>query len=124
MIYEDISILCVEDDELTAKIMCEILKQKFGKVLLAHNGLEALELYKTDKPDIVLTDIMMPKLNGLELIKKLKKIDENQKIAVITAYNENEYFEEVKTLGVKEYIFKPIDKNQFFGSLDKLVKNF
>lgn len=111
------TVLYVEDDEYIVEIMKDILESFFDEVYVAYDGEEGLELYKEKNPDIVLSDILMPKMNGLELAEKILEIKKEQKIILITADNENNYQEKAKKLGVYGYLNKPID----FNDLQKLI---
>jgi YesN/AraC family two-component response regulator len=111
------TVLYVEDDEYIVEIMKDILDAFFDEVYVAYDGEEGLKLYKEKNPDIVLSDILMPKMNGLELSEKILEIKKEQKIILITADNENNYQEKAKKLGVYGYLNKPID----FNDLQKLI---
>ncbi len=111
------TVLYVEDDEYIVEIMKDILESFFDKVYVAYDGEKGLEVYKERDPDIVLSDILMPKMNGLELAEKILELKKEQKIILITADNENNYQEKAKKLGVYGYLNKPID----FNDLKKLI---
>ena len=106
------NILYVEDDEVVREQMVMILKMLFNKIDVAENGEEALEEYKNNKYDLIITDITMPKMNGLELSKEIKKINPNQKIILISAHREDEFIKEAKNIGINGFIFKPIELDE------------
>lgn len=106
------SVLYVEDDKELQDITAELFEGFFKSVTLAKNGIEALELYKEKKFDIVISDIQMPHMNGIELSKEILKIDKTQKIIIISAYNETHYFIELIKIGVNGFIQKPLNLKQ------------
>jgi len=106
------NILYVEDDETVREQMSMILKMLFNVVDIAKNGVEALEKYKNNKYDLIITDVTMPNMNGIELLKEIKKIDSTQKIIILSAHREDEFIKEAKDLGVNGIIFKPIELDE------------
>ncbi len=121
------NVLYVEDDDLLRKNIDIYLKKLFHTVYTASNGIEAFELYKINKIDLVLTDIKMPKMDGLELSKKIKQINENQNIIIVSAYSDTSNFTQSISLGIDGYILKPIDYNQMNSLLYKIllkIKNY
>jgi len=91
------------------------------EVYEASNGNEALKQYCEYIPDIVLLDIRMPKLNGLEFAKKIKNMNENVLIAIITGYDYYEYVVTALKIGIDDYILKPVSKTDIQELLSKLV---
>ena len=120
MLLKNLTILYVEDDIDTQKLIKRILSSSVKEVFVASDGIEGLNLYKEKKPDIVLTDICMPKMDGLEMSKEIKNINQNQPIGIFTAFDEPEYLKEAANLDIGTYILKPFDKEQFFNSLEYL----
>lgn len=126
---KDISILFVEDDREISKEMELLLKEIFTKeIKIAFDGIEALVQYNSyfeqnsSYPDIIITDIQMPNMNGIELIKKVYEINQNQKIIVLSAHNESEYLMELVNLGIYRFILKPMDYNNFLEVIYKISK--
>ncbi len=117
----EFSILYIEDDKLTQNIINSVLGKKFSKIFLANDGVEGIKLYHEKNPDIILSDISMPKMNGIEMTKKIKKIDPTQKIALFTGYNQIEYLNKAINVGVDKYILKPLDTKQMFEALEDIV---
>jgi YesN/AraC family two-component response regulator len=110
-------ILYVEDDESLRVETVNILKRFYMVVKSAANGQEALELYKKEKFDVVLTDIRMPKMDGIELARLIKEQNKKQNIIVMSAHDETEYFIELIKVGINEFILKPADTDQFLYAL-------
>ncbi|CAA6805378.1 MAG: Diguanylate cyclase/phosphodiesterase (GGDEF & EAL domains) with PAS/PAC sensor(S) [uncultured Sulfurovum sp.] len=121
MQFKNLTILYVEDDMDTQLLMESILQESFKKVFVASDGEEGLALYQTTQPDIVLSDIHMPKMDGLSMSAAIKEINPTQLIALFTAFNESEHLDKAAKLGIDTYIMKPLDKQQFFNSLSFLA---
>ena len=103
-------ILLVEDEEaIKQKLMNNVPWSDYGfdPVLGASNGLEALTILEQNSIDIMVTDVQMPKMNGIELIKEIKKRDYQLKIVVISGFAEFEYAQESIKLNVSDYLLKP-----------------
>jgi len=105
----NISLLYVEDDVTLRNVYQKILEYSIEKVYIASNGLKGLENYKACHPDIVLTDIRMPIMDGLDMITKIRELDKNTRIIILSAFGEPRYFLSAIELGVKAYLLKPVD---------------
>ncbi|WP_022670698.1 EAL domain-containing protein [Hippea alviniae] len=119
---ETIKVLYVEDDEFARKETEELLLNFFNFIDTAKDGVEGLEKFESKRHDIIITDINMPKMDGLEMIKRIKKIDKKVPVLVITAFNNFEYLLESIKIGVYGYILKPIDINQLMESIYRSVE--
>ncbi|MFH0985746.1 MAG: response regulator [Candidatus Omnitrophota bacterium] len=101
--------LLIVDDEVE---ICEFLKSFFEdrdfKVMVAHNGAQALEQVDLFKPEVVLLDIQMPGLDGLQTLKKIKELHSRVKVIMVTAVETQEKIEEAMRLGADNYITKPL----------------
>jgi putative two-component system response regulator len=117
-----LSILYVEDFYDTRLQIEAILKTFFLYVEVAKDGIDALSKYTKDRFDIVLTDLSMPNLNGIEMIKFIKEIDYNQNIIIMSAHNEFEYLYEAIQFNVDGFIAKPFEQYHFFNSIYKVSK--
>lgn len=102
------TILYVEDEKESVELIQTLLKTKIKTIFVAYDGIEGLELYKEHLPDIVISDIQMPNMNGIEMAKEIKKLNPKQNIIFITAFNENNLLLEAINLGIDKYIIKPI----------------
>jgi len=121
MLLQDLTILYVEDDIDTQRLIKKILDSSAKEVYIASDGVEGLEMYKEKQPDIVLTDICMPNMNGLNMSKEIKEINPKQPIAIFTAFDNPEYLKGASELEIGTYILKPFDNEQFFNSLNYLA---
>ncbi|MCI4625250.1 MAG: response regulator [Candidatus Magnetoovum sp. WYHC-5] len=122
-IVEELVLLFVEDEVLTASMFIKTLKRRFKEVYLACNGNEGIELFNRYKPDIVLTDILMPKMNGIEMIAAIKEIAKQTPIIVMSAVSELNYIERAKELGIQDYLIKPIQSEEFFSVLKRITSD-
>ncbi len=116
------TILYVEDDSSIRDFLAKRLNERVLKIYVAKNGKEGLELYKKYKPDIVLTDVKMPKMNGIEMSKEIKNINKKTPIVISSAHNDSEFLLDAIELGVNGYLLKPIDKIRLFEVLEENVK--
>ena len=116
-------VLYVEDDVVLRENTVALLRDLFGEIHEANNGKEALTLYKeqTTGYDIIITDLNMPQMNGMDLIKHIQSINPKQPIIVVSAHNETEYFLESIRNNVNGYILKPIDFDQLSETLFKVA---
>ena len=121
MRLKNLSILYVEDEETTQELITEILEASFKEVFVASDGKEGLSLYKNKNPDIVLSDIAMPNMDGLEMSEAIKKVAPEQPIALFTAFSQSAYLKKAAEIGIATYILKPLDEEQFFNSLNYMA---
>lgn len=98
----------VEDNRDVNSVNMQLFKEFFSHVDLAEDGLKALELYEKNSYDIVISDLNIPKMSGTELIKNILKINENQLVIVITAYDKIEYEILLKDINIKYILKKPV----------------
>lgn len=104
------SVLYVEDEKQIRDPMLDVLKFFFKQVDGASDGVEGLALFDKKNYDIVISDILMPRMNGLEMITLIKRRNPKISIIITSAYEEKEYLEEVNFLEIDEYLLKPISK--------------
>jgi len=122
-ITKNLTALYVEDEQDLRQSVYEYLKKLFKKVDSAADGVEGLEKYKTEQYDIVITDIEMPNINGLEMSTLIKEIDPSQEIIIMSAYTNTSYFTDAIQIGISGYIIKPMDYIQMNDILYKTVLN-
>jgi two-component system chemotaxis response regulator CheY len=114
-------ILIVDDSKTIRKIM-RIQLEELGHYIVdeAGNGKEAIDLYVKHSPDLLTMDIQMPDMNGLEAIRKIKQIDKNTKVIMITAHGHKELVVDTIRKGADNYILKPITKDKIKESIKKI----
>ncbi len=115
----NISLLYVEDDVTLRNIYQKILNYSIEKVYTASDGLEGFENYKTYHPDIVLTDVRMPVMDGLDMIAKIRDLDKDTRIIILSAFGEPRYFLSAIELGVKAYLLKPVDPAHLLKTIEE-----
>ena len=118
---EYMKILYVEDDKIIREGMSRFLERRFENVFYAINGQKGLEKFIEIKPDIVITDIQMPVMTGLEMSMEIKVLSPNTPIIATTAFSESQYLLKAIEIGIDRYILKPIDKKKLFTVLDDFI---
>lgn len=117
------TIMVVDDSPFASKQIKDIVEDNGYEVIgYAKNGEEGIELYKELKPDIVILDIIMPGINGLETAEILKKQDPDVKILMLSSLCDSGTMEEVKSIGVKHLIPKPLEADVLLASLEMVSK--
>ncbi|AOT70617.1 response regulator transcription factor [Geosporobacter ferrireducens] len=117
-----IRVIIADDEARICKLIMKLIDwDQIGMLIIgtASNGIEALELIEKENPDIVITDIRMPGYDGLEMIEKAKKINNELEFIIISGYGEFEYAKKAIAFGVKEYLLKPINKDDLHKALIK-----
>ncbi|NQY94528.1 MAG: response regulator [Campylobacteraceae bacterium] len=117
---KNLSVLFVDDEEIVIDIMQDILPMLFKNSYYARDGIEGIEQFKQNKPDIIITDISMPHLDGISMLKVIKKIDQNVKIIFLSGHNEQDQIDACKDLN-GEFIIKPISSNILYQALGKVI---
>ena len=118
---KDITVLYVEDNEMARQKTSTLLKKIFKHVSTASNGQEGLSLYMKNKFNLVISDIVMPKLNGLEMINSIKQVYKSQRVIFLSSYSDINYLTQAIELGVDGFVFKPLEHDKFFDVINKLL---
>lgn len=116
-------VLYVEDDPSVQENTHSLLSMIFTAVEIASDGKEGLSLYLGSPFDLVISDILMPEMNGIEMIKAIKKSNPSQHVIVTSACEESSYLLELINLGVAQFIVKPINVDQMVAILHEVVLN-
>lgn len=119
---KEISILLVEDELELHDMLLEYLQLFFYKTYSAKNGQEALEIYRQKRPQIILSDINMPELSGLELVQTIRKDDLATKIIIMSAHSDQEKLLQAIPLQLETYLIKPIKTETLKNTLLKTVE--
>ncbi|WP_022851398.1 GGDEF domain-containing response regulator [Limisalsivibrio acetivorans] len=117
---KSVSILCVEDEVETRERLAGFLGKNFGEILNASDGTEGLEIYEEKRPDIVITDIQMPMMNGLEMAEEIRKVDPDVPIIITTGFDDEKYLVGSIDIGAQKYIKKPVDIKHLRGLLSEI----
>jgi len=112
-------ILIVEDDPTTVQLIEFLLEKNGFEVLIAYNGVEALEISKKEKSDLILMDVMMPKMDGIEAIEKLKKDETTRDIPIVILSALGQEMDVMRGLqaGALSYIVKPFSPNELLDEI-------
>jgi YesN/AraC family two-component response regulator len=116
-----LTILYVEDEAEVQTTMKGILENIFSRVLTALNGLDGIEIVKTNRVDLILSDINMPKCNGLDMIKAVKNIYPQMPTILLTGLEDKDFLLQSINLGINKYLVKPINKKLVFESLEEIL---
>lgn len=114
-------VLIVEDEKILADLLAKKLKEESYDISLAHDGQEAFRKIREEKPDLILLDIIMPILSGLDFLKKIKKEDV-KKVIVVSVVKDKIRRKKAKEIGVKHYISKPFKKESLLKEVNKVLK--
>ena len=120
----NISLLFVEDNDTLRFLYNKLLAGKVRSFYIAENGQEGLEQYRLHKPDLIITDISMPVMDGLQMISHIKRENPEVKVVVMSAYSIKEYFLEAINLGVNGYLIKPVEASRIFSIIADLADKF
>lgn len=119
---EKCTLLYIEDDKDIQNTLAQRLQKKVKQLYVASNGEEGFNSYLKYKPDIILTDITMPKLNGIEMSKKIREHNTNIPIIIISAHGDSEYLLEAIEGNITNYLIKPINIKKLFNILESNAK--
>ena len=116
--FKDLTVLYVEDDEIIREQALMYLNKLCKKVWVAKDGLEALEVYEDYSPDIIISDIKMPRLDGLAMTKKIRQTDKTTPVILATAFTDTSYLLKAVELQLIKYIVKPITSAKLLDALN------
>ena len=116
---KNLKVLIVEDEQKLANLIRNSIKELFFKVAIAKDGIDGIKKFKSFKPDIVISDISMPNLSGLEMCKIIKS-QKQTPIIILSAYSQKEMLLEAIDLGISKYFIKPFDIESFIEYLKEL----
>lgn len=115
------TLLYAEDEHQVQDKMAEYFESYFHKVYCATNGEEVLELHRRYSPDVVMLDINMPKINGLEAARRIRCEDAHTRIVMLTAHSEKEILLQATEINMSKYLIKPVSPNDLKAALDKVA---
>jgi len=119
---QKLKLLYVEDNESARESTLTIFEEFFGNIVVGVDGVDGLEKFEKGDFDLIITDINMPKMDGLTMVEKIRKTDKNISVLVLSAHNESEFFIKSIKAGVDGYLLKPIDVEQFLAVLSKVIE--
>ena len=118
------SILLVDDDPDVREYLAEMLDHYHYDVITAENGQEALAMFSTHHPELIITDILMPDIEGFELIRRIRSSDQNIPIIAISGYNigyGKTYLSAARKLGADEILNKPFSSEELLGAIESHI---
>ena len=118
---QKLNLLYVEDNEDTREMTAILLEDFFDDITVAVDGVDGYEKFKNSKIDLIITDINMPNMDGLEMSRKIKEIDSDIPIVIFSAYNESEYFLKSIHIGISDFLFKPVSVDNLVSVLEKVL---
>lgn len=119
-----ISILIADDEKLIRAGLIKIIKDSFSvpiKILEAKNGKEALEIYEKEEPSLIITDIKMPVMDGIELMTALQNFSQKPQIIVLSGFDDFSFAKAAIQNGALTYILKPVDKKELISAINKAI---
>ena len=120
--YKNLKVLYVEDEDFIRDNAVSYLKRLFNNVYEAANAFDAMSMIEKYQPHIVITDIKMPKLNGLDMIRKIREYDKKTHFIVLSAFTDTKYLMDAIDLGLVKYLTKPIRHETIYPLLVKCAK--
>lgn len=114
-----IKLLYVEDEDIIREQLERVLKRVVKDVVTASNGEEGLKIFREYRPDIIVTDIRMPLMTGLEMAREIRGIDKAIPIIITTAHSESEFLLEAIEINVSDFLLKPVDTDNLISVIDK-----
>ena len=121
-ILKGLKVLLVEDEDRLASLLKNAIGDSFYSFTIAKDGQEGLEKFLSITPDIIITDIMMPNLTGLEMAKEIRKVDENIPIIILSAFSESDKFLDAIDIGVVKYFIKPFDPDELLDYIEGVAE--
>lgn len=118
------TLLYAEDEQGIQKNIYEILDCMFKDIYLAKDGEEAYKIYQEKKPDLIITDIKMPKMTGLDMVKKIRQTNPKVRIIITSAHTDLNYLLDATELHLVKYIVKPITEEKLTTALQAFVNSF
>ena len=117
-----LNVLFVDDEEFVVETMKDILPILFNKSYFALNGIDGITIVQDNKIDIIITDLSMPKMNGIDMLKKIYTIDPDIKSICVSGHNESSFIKQAKELN-SQYIIKPINSIQLYEVFEKVLED-
>jgi YesN/AraC family two-component response regulator len=116
-----LKVLYVEDDRIHREELSDYLSRRVGRLYLAENGEQGLEKFEALNPDLVITDLRMPKMSGIELAQNIRKVNKTVPIIVLTALSDKDTILETVKIGILDYVLKPVDVKELLQVITKAV---
>ncbi|WP_026477416.1 response regulator [Alkaliphilus transvaalensis] len=118
-VLKNIKVLYVEDEPITRNQVSRFLKKKIGKIVVAENGCDGIRKFLEHQPDVIITDLIMPDMNGIEMMKKIRGDGYRCPFIITSALSDSKIILETVDLRIEQYLIKPIDINVL---MDRLIQ--
>lgn len=115
-------VLIVDDEQSVTTHVSRAFKAKGLETFLAFNGDDAVRVYGREKPDFVLLDLFMPKMDGFQTLGEIRKIDRQARVFMLTAESGEDYLKKAQSLGACGYVLKPLDAERIFDLAARFLK--
>ena len=122
-LLQNLRVLYVEDEDDTRYELSKIIKRRVGKLFIAKNGLEGIESFTENQPDIIITDLKMPNMDGIEMIKRIRELGGNTPVIIISALSDSDTILNAIDIGIVKYIVKPVDTSELVETMEGLAEN-
>lgn len=116
-----IKVLVIDDERPIRETLEMFLREKGYEVVTSEDGERGLEAFQRERPEIVILDIRLPGMDGLEVLRRIKETGEGAHVIMITAYHDADITQQAMKLGAYRYIRKPLDADEFEGVIEKAV---
>ena len=117
-------VLVADDSEIILHKVCGLLEELGLETIAVRNGVQAYEAFVADSVDLIVTDLIMPEYDGIELVHRIRALDRYIPIAVLTSAADLRYFERAKAAGADAYLLKPIEDELFQRRIESLLSSF
>lgn len=122
-LLSNIKVLFVEDEDHAREELSRFLKRRVGKLYIGKNGREGLNFIESHNPDMVITDLKMPILDGLEMIRSARNIGYDGAVIVLSALSDSETILKAIDIGIVKYLVKPVDTNKLVDTIEQLASD-
>jgi len=119
---KELTVLYVEDEPDVKEALSSIIRRRAKNLIIADNGQEGLEKFLLEKPDLVITDIKMPYMDGLEMSEKIREHSKSIPIIITSAFSDATYLLDAINKGINQFVLKPFDSRKLFDAIMKCVK--
>lgn len=118
-----LKLLIVDDQKGIRRLLTEVFLEYGYEIESCANGIKALEVIPEFKPHLIIMDVKMPGMNGIDVLKKLRETDRESRVIMMTAYGDQHYVNQAEALGVARFIIKPFDLNELKLQVEELLKD-
>lgn len=118
-----LKLLIVDDQKGIRRLLSEVFLEYGYEIESCANGMKALETIPVFKPDLIIMDVKMPGLNGIDVLRKIRETDKNMRVIMMTAYGDQHYINQAETLGVARFIIKPFDLNKLRIQVEEILRD-